>query len=219
MHACFHKDFNSYQYWFILIYHDIFYRYIDTPNVESMIALMSSVWDMILQWGSTIKVSIELPATTRHRRNMTEKLLKATLNPNKHTHIKPPYPKRFLALLENTPFSSESHHFLIIQQWKGEKKRIIFPSTYPNNIFRVGVQQTNEPPRDKTNKMTVRPVKTQISYPLSTQQRLWSTLPRLIWVFAGHTVILLVLSRGGSNNFLRMTLVAQTSSACKGKFR
>ena len=47
---------------------------------------MSSVWDMILQWGSTIKVSIELPVATRHRRDMTEKLLKATLNPNSHTH-------------------------------------------------------------------------------------------------------------------------------------
>ena len=36
---------------------------------------MSSVRGMILQWGSTIKVSIE------HRRDITEKLLKATLNP------------------------------------------------------------------------------------------------------------------------------------------
>ena len=47
---------------------------------------MSSVWDMILQWGSTLKVSIELPVATRHRRDMTEKLLKATFNPNTHTH-------------------------------------------------------------------------------------------------------------------------------------
>ena len=48
---------------------------------------MSSVWDTILQWGSTIKVSIEqLPVATRHSRDMTEKLLKATLNPNTHTH-------------------------------------------------------------------------------------------------------------------------------------
>ena len=31
-------------------------------------------------------MSIELPVTTRHRRDMTEKLLKATLNPNSHTH-------------------------------------------------------------------------------------------------------------------------------------
>ena len=44
---------------------------------------MSSVWGMIFQWGSTIKVSIELPVATRHRRDMTENLLKATLNPNK----------------------------------------------------------------------------------------------------------------------------------------
>ena len=30
-------------------------------------------------------MSIELPVTTRHRRDMIEKLLKATLNPNSHT--------------------------------------------------------------------------------------------------------------------------------------
>ena len=47
---------------------------------------MPSVWDMILQWGSAIKVSIELPVANRHRRAMTEKLMKATLNPNTHTH-------------------------------------------------------------------------------------------------------------------------------------
>ena len=47
---------------------------------------MSSVWDMILPLGSTIKVSPELPVATRHRRDMTEKLLKATLNQNTHTH-------------------------------------------------------------------------------------------------------------------------------------
>ena len=47
--------------------------------------IMSSVWDMILQCGSTIKVSIEPPVATRHRRDMTAKLLKATLNPNTHT--------------------------------------------------------------------------------------------------------------------------------------
>ena len=44
---------------------------------------MSSVWGMIRQWRSTIKVSTELPVATRHRRDMTEQLLKATLNPNK----------------------------------------------------------------------------------------------------------------------------------------
>ena len=33
-------------------------------------------------------MSIELPVATRHRRDMTEKLLKATLNPNSHTHTK-----------------------------------------------------------------------------------------------------------------------------------
>ena len=50
-------------------------------NPVSGYYIMSSVRGMILQWGSTIKVSIELPVATRHRRDMTEKLLKATLNP------------------------------------------------------------------------------------------------------------------------------------------
>ena len=44
---------------------------------------MSCVGGLILQWGSTIKVSKELPVATRHRLDTTEKLLKATLNPNK----------------------------------------------------------------------------------------------------------------------------------------
>ena len=46
---------------------------------------MSSIWDMILQWGSTIG-SIELPVATRHRRDMTEKWLKVMLNQNKQTN-------------------------------------------------------------------------------------------------------------------------------------
>ena len=45
--------------------------------------IMSSVWGMILQWGSTINVSLELPVATRHHRDMTETLLKVTLNPTK----------------------------------------------------------------------------------------------------------------------------------------
>ena len=81
-----------------------------------------------------------------------------------------------------------------------------------------------EPRHDKTNKIGVRPAKTQISldirpvwsvfavrmkkawvlsYPLSAQRRLWSEagrMPKLIWVFAGRTVTLLVLSCRGSYN-------------------
>ena len=37
---------------------------------------------------STLKVSIELPVATRHRHDMTEKLLKATLNPNNNKAIR-----------------------------------------------------------------------------------------------------------------------------------
>ena len=45
--------------------------------------IVSSVWGMILQCRKTIKVSTELSVVTRHRRDITEKLLKATLNPYK----------------------------------------------------------------------------------------------------------------------------------------
>ena len=41
-----------------------------------------SVWGMIFQWGSTLKVSIELHVTSRHYRDMTERLLKVMLSPN-----------------------------------------------------------------------------------------------------------------------------------------
>ena len=81
----------------------------------------------------------------------------------------------------------------------------------------------NEPPRDKTNNVAVRPAKTQISlgiHPVWSESSLsaWRKLgslpshwahsedsdqtgrmPWLIWVFAGRTLILLVLSWGGSN--------------------
>ena len=82
----------------------------------------------------------------------------------------------------------------------------------------VGIWWWFEPPHDKTNKMACAPSKDSDqpghppslisvfavrmkkawvhSYPLSAQQRLWSDWAdaRLIWVFTGHTVILLVLS-------------------------
>ena len=41
-----------------------------------------SVWGLIFQWGSILKVSIELPATSIHRCDMTERLLKVMLSPN-----------------------------------------------------------------------------------------------------------------------------------------
>ena len=91
---------------------------------------------------------------------------------------------------------------------------------------------TFEPPHDKTNKVSVRPAKTQISLgirPVWSESSLsaqWVAkdpsflhadsedsdqtgwMPRLIWVFAGRITTLLVLSWGGSflhahcNNFV-----------------
>ena len=80
----------------------------------------------------------------------------------------------------------------------------------------------------QTNKMTVRPLKTQISlgiHPVRSESLLsaqrnhgslatyWANsedsdhtggMPRLIWLFARHTVILLVLSWGGSFFLLQL---------------
>ena len=85
---------------------------------------------------------------------------------------------------------------------------------------KVSVQ--NEPWHDKTKKMSLRPARTLISlgihpvwseFSVSAWRKLGSLatywahsvdsdqtgrMPRLIWVFAGHTVIFLVLSWGGS---------------------
>ena len=84
----------------------------------------------------------------------------------------------------------------------------------------------NEPRHDKTYKMSVRPAKTQISLcirPVWSESSLcaqWvakdpsflhadsedsdetGRMPRLIWVFAGSTAMLLVLSCRGSNTFI-----------------
>ena len=81
----------------------------------------------------------------------------------------------------------------------------------------------SEPPHDKTNNMAVRPAKTQISLgicPVWSESSLcaqWEAkdpsflhadsedsdqtgrMPNLIWVFAGHSTTLLVLSWGGSS--------------------
>ena len=85
------------------------------------------------------------------------------------------------------------------------------------------VTTTNEPRHDKTNKMSVRPANSQISLGIrpvwsESSQSAWRNLgslathwahsedsdqtgrmPSLIWVFAGRTLILLVLSCRGSN--------------------
>ena len=90
---------------------------------------------------------------------------------------------------------------------------------------------TNEPPHDKTNNVSMRPAKTQISLgirpvwsesSLSTWRKLGSLathwvhsedsdqtgrMPRLIWVIPGRTSTLLVLSRGGSNIYNILSII------------
>ena len=86
-----------------------------------------------------------------------------------------------------------------------------------NIIFHLSIYKMS---RDKTNKMSVRPAKTQISLDilpvwsesslsawrntgsLATHERTAKTgrMPWLIWVFAGRTLTLLVLTCRGSDN-------------------
>ena len=71
-----------------------------------------SVWGVIFQWGSTLKVRIELPATFRHCRDMTERLLKATLSPNKQTNLPS---VRHLSFVSK---SSQNWEQDLFQKWK-----------------------------------------------------------------------------------------------------
>ena len=94
----------------------------------------------------------------------------------------------------------------------------MFFTFYNLETRRTELTERNEPPHDKTNEMSVPPAKTQISLGirpvwseslLSAWRKLGSLathlvhsedsdqtgwMPRLIWVFAGRTVTLLVLS-------------------------
>ena len=103
------------------------------------------------------------------------------------------------------------------------------------------MSRRNEPPRDKTNKVSVHPAKTQISLGISpvwseSSLSAWRKLgllathwahsedsdqtgrmPRLIWVFAGRTATLLVLSRGSSNNDNDVGTLAMLKYRCNEK--
>ena len=105
--------------------------------------------------------------------------------------------------LQMTVFYSNapSHIFCIKNQLSAAYKRNVgqWQTKLSNDISFPTVQLRNEQPHDKTNKMTVRPVKTQTSLgirPVSsvfamrsmTQGFFMQTaMPRLIWVFAGCT--------------------------------
>ena len=120
-------------------------------------------------------------------------------------------------------------HIIKINVWSWEKIISDIYNCNPSLIDEPSLQiihgnnlSLNEPRHDKTNKMSVRPAKTQISLgirPVWSESSLcaqWvakdprflhadsedsdqtGRMPRLIWVFAGRTLTLLVLSRGSS---------------------
>ena len=57
-----------------------------------------------------MKVSTEVPVTTRHRHDMTEKLLKATLSPNKQQQLKEPHHEKTCLCLTRTTKAQISLH-------------------------------------------------------------------------------------------------------------
>ena len=101
------------------------------------------------------------------------------------------------------------HMFL----WRTKENYPLIITKYPPYLFHWKPSYLLEPPHDKTNKMACVPSEASdqpghhpslirvftvhmkkpwvLSYPLRAQQRLWSD-------WAGHTVIVLVLSWGGS---------------------
>ena len=102
--------------------------------------------------------------------------------------------------------------------------KLIWKNASLNIRLKAGVRTRNEPQHDKTNKMTVHPAKTQISLgirPVWSESSLYAhwvakdpsflhadsedsdqtgRMPKLIWVFAGRTLTLLVLSCRCPNN-------------------
>ena len=95
---------------------------------------MSSVRGMILQWGSTIKVSIELTVATRHRHNITEKLLKVTLNPNKQQQ------QHFKCIL--------AHLSRRLTRWAyrmGLEPASVRPSVRPSKLSNMNISETSWP--------------------------------------------------------------------------
>ena len=131
---------------------------------------------------------------------------------------------RLLLWSRSTLFAMPSAWFGLITLWQSNTvqilewlQQIFGVSKYLGNLKYLHSQKV-EPRHDKTNKVTVRPAKTRISLgirpvwsesSLSAWRNLGSLathwvhgedsdqtgqLPRLIWVFAGHTLIWLVLS-------------------------
>ena len=114
--------------------------------------------------------------------------------------------------------------------------------------YEYELNTTSEPRHDKTNKVSVRPAKTQISlgirpvWPESSLCVQWvakdpsflhadsedsdqtGRMPRLIWVFAGRTATLFVLSCRGSNKWtdakyktihVRIAILMLVSTVCQ----
>ena len=157
--------------------------------------MSSQLWGINTPLRQHYKVSIELHVATRYCRNMTEKLLKATLNPNKQQQI-----------------LSNDFHRTPWFRWVMSYGTSTFKELMSNTSFSCVIFVTTfEPPHDKTSKMTLRPAKTQISLgirPVWSESSLCALcvakgpgflhadsedsdrtgrIPRLIWVFAGRT--------------------------------
>ena len=146
-----------------------------------------------------------------------------------HLSVRPFFPDVNEKEKWNEPYSlgdfllSKFQWLLDVQTY--EHNVLILPWRLSDFHVRCHIHEEIESRHDKTNKMTVRPAKTQISMGI---RLVWSEsslcaqwvakdprflhadsedsdqtgqMPRLIWVFAGRTLILLILSCRGSNWF------------------
>ena len=129
-----------------------------------------------------------------------------------------------MCLKSGASFTKQLSKNLGLSAFFSEKFSLIqCPKILSLNLRYFMKRAPDEPRHDKTNKVRVRPAKTQISLcirPVWSESSLcaqWlakdpsflhadsedsdqtGRMPRLMWVFAGRTVILLVLSCRGSN--------------------
>ena len=134
---------------------------------------------------------------------------------------------------------SISYFYVVVKPSTQHMHKSLKTCQAPLSVFDKAVVLIIEPQHDKTSKMTVRPAMTQISLGIHL---VWSVsllciqwiaedprflhadsddsdqtgrMPRLIWVFAGHTVILLVLSWGGSYMFCKSFIAAWYFGDCR----
>ena len=130
---------------------------------------------------------------------------------NGTSHIKDDikYQRAPAVSLEDSFFLADGHQVILnkankkSKQTENEQTIAIWAATWQNQQFGCAPSEDSDQPGNPPSLIRVFAVRTKkawvLSYPMSAQRRLIRRrMHRLIWVFAGRTLILLVLSWGGS---------------------